>query len=311
MTPPDFASVKRIACIGGGTIGAGWAAYFLARGFDVAVMDNSAEIRDALPGNIARIWPSLEQLGLAPGSSQDRLRVVSTIAEAVRDADFIQENVPERVDLKTDTLSQIDAHAPKSTVIASSTSGILASILASACNTPGRLVVGHPFTPSYLIPLVEVSGSDQTDPAVLEWAMGFYSAIGKFPMLIRKEVTGFVVNRLQNVLLDEASRLVNDGVCSYADIDDAIVQGVGLRWAFMGLATAVHLTGGRGGYKHALHQFGWRGGDVSRKSLGDALEERLGNVPMSEIEAWRDQNIIKVMQARAAMPTNPVRPNEA
>jgi carnitine 3-dehydrogenase len=311
MTLPDFASVKRIACIGGGTIGAGWAAYFLSRGYDVVVMDPSSETRAALPQRIARIWPSLEELGLAEGANLARLEIVASIAEAVCNADFIQENVPEREELKSGVLAEIDAHARPEVVIASSTSGLLISTLAKSCSKPERLVVGHPFTPSYLIPLVEVSGSELTDPAVIDWTMNFYRELGKFPMLVRKEVQGFVVNRLQIVLLDEAARLVNDGVCSFGDIDDAIVEGVGLRWAFMGLAMAVHLTGGQGGYKHALNQFGWQRGDVARKSLEDTLEERVGDLSMDEIEAWRDRNILKVMRAREPFSTARSERNEA
>jgi carnitine 3-dehydrogenase len=253
MTQP---SIRRVAVVGAGTIGASWTAYFLAHGLDVTVSDPAATAPDLVTRTIDTVWPSLVQLGLAPGASPERVRFVTDPAAAVEGAEFVQENGPEKEDIKIALFARLDAALPVETIIASSSSGLLISRIQSGCVHPERCVIGHPFNPPHLMPLVEVVGGKQTSPNTIARAMAFYREIGKHPIHIRAEVTGHIANRLQAALWREAIHLVDTGVASVADVDAAVSYGPGLRWALMGPSLTFHLGGGEGGMEHFMAHLG-------------------------------------------------------
>jgi len=249
--------IERVAVIGTGTIGMGWAALFLANGLAVGASDPAPGAETRLRRFIADSWPVLARLGpIAPAPPQDLLTFHPEPEAAAEGADFVQENAPERESVKQALLARIDAVLPEETVIASSSSGLLISRLQSSCRHPERVVLGHPFNPPHLIPLVEVVGGERTAPEAIEQAMAFYAAIGKRPIHIRREVPGHIANRLQAALWREAVHLVASGVASVADVDAAISEGPGLRWALMGPHLTFHLAGGTGGMPHFLNQLG-------------------------------------------------------
>lgn len=254
MTAP--ADVRTVAVVGTGVIGGGWAAHFLRRGYDVVAWDPGAGSSDRLRALVARAWPALDRLGLSEGASRDRLRCVDTLAEACAAADVVQESAPEVLAAKRSLLAAIDEATPPGVVVASSTSGLLMTDLAVDCTRPGRFVVGHPFNPPYLVPLVEVVGGARTDPATVAWAEEFYTLAGKVCLTMEREVPGFVGNRLQEALWREALHMVDAGEATVQQIDDAIAYGPGLRWAQMGPVLTFHLAGGPGGMGHMLDQFG-------------------------------------------------------
>ncbi len=245
-----------MAIVGTGVIGAGWTARALAQGYDVVAWDPAPGAESRLRGAVDRAWPALERIGLAAGASRARLRFVERLADCVAGAAFIQESAPEREELKVGLLAQIDGAARPEAVIATSTSGLLPSRLQAACRHPERLVVGHPFNPVYLLPLVEVVGGRQTTPAAVERAMAFYAGLGMRPLQVRSEVEGFIADRLMEALWREALWLVNDGHATTEEIDAAVVYGCGLRWSLMGTFLTFHLAGGEAGMRHMLHQFG-------------------------------------------------------
>lgn len=294
---PDPTSVRHVACIGAGTIGAGWAAYFLSRGLSVAVTDPGPGAEALLNRIIDQCWPSLEALGLPAAADRSRIRFVATIADAVEDAGFVQENAPDRLELKQQLLAEADRLLPPEVVIASSTSTFLPSALGARCRHAERIIVGHPFAPPHLIPLVEVVGAESTPAEVLDWAAAFYAGIGKHPLKLKKEIQSFIANRLQYAIREEANRLIDAGICDYEDIDAAMTQGIGLRWAFMGPAMCAHLGGGKGGLKHQLAHLGWRGSDASKASIEGAVEAIAGGISMDDLEHWRDANLVAQRKA--------------
>ena len=249
-------SVKTLAIIGTGVIGAGWAARALAHGLDVAAWDPSPTAETKLRASIAHAWPVLEKIGLAVGASQSRLTFAASVEAAVEISDFVQENAPEREELKRRLLAQIDAASPAHSIIASSTSGLLPTSLQSLCVHPERIVVGHPFNPVYLLPLVEIVGGTKTSADTIERAKAFYQSISMRPLHIKREIEGFVADRLMEALWREALWLVNDGIATTEEIDAAVVYGCGLRWSLMGTFLTFHLAGGDAGMRHMLHQFG-------------------------------------------------------
>jgi carnitine 3-dehydrogenase len=264
--------IRRVAVVGAGTIGASWTAVFLAHGLQVAASDPAPDAEARLRRFIDDAWPVLARLSPLPASPPHHaLTVCGDPESAVAGADFVQENAPEREAVKQALLARIDAVLPPDIVIASSSSGLLISRLQAACRHPERCVIGHPFNPPHLIPLVEVVAGERTAPETVERAMAFYAGIGKRPIHIRREVPGHVANRLQAALWREAVHLVASGVASVADVDTAISEGPGLRWALMGPHLTFHLAGGSGGMAHFLDQLGppleswW--GDLGHPSL--------------------------------------------
>jgi carnitine 3-dehydrogenase len=248
--------VRRIACIGAGVIGGGWAAHFLARGYEVVAWDPAPDGEARLRELVATAWPALEALGLAPEASAARLSFAPTLEAAVAEAQFVQESAPERLELKRELLLALDRATAPEVVIGSSTSGFAMTDMQP--DTPGaaRMVVGHPFNPPYLIPLVEVVGGARSDPAAVAWAAAFYRAAGKFALEIDRELPGFIANRLQDAMWREALHMVDAGEATVGQIDAAIREGPGLRWPIMGPCLTFHLAGGPGGMAHMLDHFG-------------------------------------------------------
>jgi carnitine 3-dehydrogenase len=244
--------IKRIAIVGAGVIGASWAAEYLARGFDVIVTDPGPNAEANLRKYIDEAWKDLTNIGLAKGASRDRLTFTTDMKKALSQADFVQENGPERPDFKIKLFADMDDAAPIDTIIASSSSGITPSVMQSKSKHPERILVGHPFNPPHIIPLVEVVGGTKTSPEAIQAAIAFYASIGKKPIHLKKELPGHVGNRLQAALYKEIMYLIQHEVLSVEDADVAVSYGPGPRWGVMGPSLQWHLGGGAGGIKHFM-----------------------------------------------------------
>ncbi len=244
--------IHRIAIVGTGVIGASWAAQYLARGFDVVATDPAPNAEANLRKYVDEAWEQLTIIGLSPGAARDRLSFTSSMKDALSNADLVQENGPERPDFKIKLFADMDEAAPADSLIASSSSGITPSVMQSQCKHPERVLIGHPFNPPHIIPLVEVVGGTKTSPDAIQQALAFYASIGKKPIYLRKELPGHVGNRLQAALYREVMYLIQQGVLSVADADDAVSYGPGLRWGVMGPSLQWHLGGGPGGIKHFM-----------------------------------------------------------
>jgi len=244
--------VKRVAIVGTGVIGASWAAHFLAHGLDVVATDPAPGAENQLRADVQACWPLLEQLGLTDGASPDRLSFTGDPAAAVADADFVQENGPEREDVKHALFDVLDGAAAPGVVLASSSSGLLPSVIARGCSRhPERVLIGHPFNPPHLIPLVEVVPGEKTSAEAATAAMAFYTAVGKRPILLRRELPGHVANRLQAALWREAYSLVERGSRASA----TSIRDLARTWPTLGGAGPFvnqHLSGGPGGLAHVL-----------------------------------------------------------
>jgi len=244
--------VRRIAIIGTGVIGASWAAQYLAKGLDVIATDPAPRAEEALRNYVDEAWTLLTEVGLSPGASRDRLLFTTNMREALSKADFVQENGPERPDFKIKLFADIDDATPPDSIIASSSSGLTMTVIQSGCKRPERCLIGHPFNPPHIIPLVEVVGGDKTSPAAVSRAVEFYASIGKKPIVLNKALPGHVANRLQAALYREVVYLIQQGVLSVADADIAVSYGPGLRWGVMGPSLQWHIGGGAGGIKHYM-----------------------------------------------------------
>ena len=244
--------IRRIAIVGTGVIGASWAAQYLARGFDVTATDPAPNAEANLRKYVDDAWPALTQIGLVPGASRDRLSFTADMKKALAQADFVQENAPERPEFKIKLFADMDAATPVDSIIASSSSGITPTVMQTNCKHPERVLVGHPFNPPHIIPLVEVVGGAKTSPEAIERAIAFYDSIGKKTIRLNKEVTGHVANRLAGALYREIVYLIEQGVLSVADADTAVSWGPGLRWGVMGQSMLWHLGGGEGGIRHFM-----------------------------------------------------------
>ena len=313
MSEAKPGDVRRVAIVGTGVIGSGWAAHFLARGLDVVASDPHPEAQARLASAVDNAWPALERIGLAEGADRARLVFAAELEDAVADADFVQESAPEDEALKTTLLARIDAAARPDAIIASSSSGLLPSRIQAGCARPGRIVIGHPFNPVYILPLVEVLGGDRTGGDSIDWALDFYRAIGKRPLRVRAEVPGYISDRLQEAMWREALHMVADGVATTDEIDAAITGGPGLRWAFMGPCLTFHLAGGSAGMTHMLEQFGpalklpWT--KLEAPELTEELTRRMvegtarqaGGRTVEDLERERDDCLIRVMQVLDAV----------
>ncbi len=307
------ATVRRVALVGGGVIGSGWAARLLAHGLDVVATDPGPDAEAKMRAAVENAWPALERVGLTPGADPRRLGFVASVEEAVADADFIQESAPEREDLKRRLHARIDAAAPPSAIIASSSSGLLPSRIQADCKHPERIVIGHPFNPVYLLPLVEVLGGEKTAPETIDRAMEFYRSIGMQALKVRTEVPGYIADRLQEALWREALHMVAEGVATTSEIDDSIRFGPGLRWSFFGTCLIFHMAGGDEGMKHMLAQFGpalelpWT--KLKAPKLSEELFQRMvegtraqaKGRSVKELERFRDDCLIAVQEAVAAV----------
>lgn len=301
--------VETLAVIGAGVIGAGWAARALAHGLDVVAWDIAPDWQRKLRSAVDNAWPALTRLGLHPGASTTRLQCADSLEAACEDAQFVQESAPERIDVKRDLLAQIDSATEPGILIASSTSGLLPSDLQADCQHPARIVVGHPFNPVYLLPLVEVLGGEQTSPESVDRAMAYYTGLGMNPLKVRTEIDGFLSDRLQEALWREALHLVNDDIATTEELDAAITFGPGLRWAIMGTCLAFHMAGGDGGMRRFMRQFGptlkspWT--RLEAPELTDELidkvasgtESQAAGRTVKELERLRDDCLVSILEA--------------
>src|ERR1700751_909361 len=246
--------IHRIAIVGTGVIGASWAAQYLARGFAVVATDPAPNAEANLRKYVDEAWGQLETIGLSPGATRERLTFTPDMKAALAQADLVQENAPERPEFKIKLFADMDDATPADSLIASSSSGITPSVMQSKCKRPERVLVGHPFNPPHIIPLVEVVGGSKTSPEAIKQAMKFYASMGKKPIHLRKELPGHVANRLQAALYREMLYLIGQGVLSVAEADTAVAYGPGLRWGGMGQSLQWHLGGGAGGINHFMEQ---------------------------------------------------------
>ena len=315
MNSANSDTVRSVAVVGAGLIGSGWAAHFLAHGLEVVATDPGPGAEEALRRQVDRVWPILVQLGLRPGADRARLRFTVKPEEAVAGADFVQENGPERIELKAALFARLDALAPPGVILASSSSGLAMTAIQADCRHPERCVIGHPFNPPYLVPLVEVVGGKRTSEESMTRAMEFYARFGKRPIRLRKEVAGHVANRLQAALWREALHLVAEGVVSVADVDAAVCDGPGLRWSVMGPNQIFHLGGGQGGIKHFLDHlagpFSRMWADLGRPEFTPELRAKLiagiaeesGARSIDDLERERDRLLTGVLAARRSPPS--------
>ena len=304
--------MPRAGLLGGGVIGGGWAARFALNGWDVTLFDPDPEARRKVDEMLENARGAYSRLVRTALPTEGTITVVADVAKAVRDADFIQESAPERLELKQALLSEADAHSRPEVVIGSSTSGLLPTQLQAHMAHPERLVVGHPFNPVYLLPLVEVCGGSSTSQGMIDAAAATYTTLGMKVLRVRKEVDGFVADRLLEALWREALWLVNDGIATTEEVDDAIRYGAGLRWASMGTMLVYRIAGGEGGMRHFMSQFGpalqWPWThlmDVPEltEELIDRIAEQsdaqASGASIRDLERLRDRCLVGVMHALA------------
>ena len=303
--------ICRVAIIGTGVIGASWASLFLAKGLEVVATDIAPDAEANLRGFVEKAWPALKRLGLAPGASHSNLTFTADLPAAVKGANLVQENGPERIEFKQKLYGRLDELLPPDVIIASSSSGLTMSQIQTGCGShPERCVIGHPFNPPHLIPLVEIVGGAKTSEDTIGRATEFYAAMGKRPVRLYKELSGHVANRLQAAIMREVYYLVSEGVISAADADTALCWGPGLRWGIMGNMMLNHLGGGQGGIEHFLQQFTgpvtawWKalGQPVLtpevQKKLIDSVHAEVGSRSIDELAAERDELLLGLIELR-------------
>lgn len=302
----DPQAIKRVAVVGCGTIGASWTALFLAHGYDVIASELRPEAEAELRARVADLLP-----GLAPRGRVGALSFTTDLTACCQVADFVQENVIEREAVKIELMARMDAALRPHVVIASSSSAIMVSVMQSACARPERVVLGHPFNPPHLVPLVELAGGAATEDWALDVAEAFYRDLGKKPIRLRKEIFGHVANRLQAAIFREAIHLLEEGVASVEDVDTAVTEGPGLRWALMGPFLTYHLAGGETGIRGFMAQFApmqqrlWS--ELGQPVLDEAMQERIAATveeamrarAMDGIRRERDRRIAAILRARA------------
>src|ERR1700722_13783761 len=303
---------RKVAIVGTGLIGASWSALYLARGLNVVATDPAPNAEANLRRYIDAAWKDLTTIGLSPNASRDHLQFPLDMKKAVCDADFVQENGPERPEFKIKLFADMDAATPQDSIIASSSSGLTMSVMQSECKHPERCVIGHPFNPPHVIPLVEIVAGAKTSPQTVEQAISFYASIGKKPIHVRKEVVGHVANRLQAALYREIVYLIEQGVLDVTDADAAVCWGPGLRWGVMGPSLLFHLGGGQGGIQHFMEQFTgplatwWKdlgkitefSPEVKQTIIDGVLKEANGR-SIDELERERDTMLLELLATRA------------
>ncbi|HWZ74784.1 MAG TPA: 3-hydroxyacyl-CoA dehydrogenase NAD-binding domain-containing protein [Casimicrobiaceae bacterium] len=302
--------VRRIAIVGTGVIGASWAAFYLARGFDVIATDPAPNAEANLRHFVDTAWPALATLGVSPKASPEHLWFTADVRQASADADFVQENAPEAIELKVKLFAEMDNAAPPDSIIASSSSGLSMTIIQSACRHSERCVIGHPLNPPHIIPLVEVVGGAKTSPETVQQAISFYSSIGKKPIHVRKEVAGHVANRLQAALYREVANLIDQEVLDVASADAAVCWGPGLRWGVMGPNLLFHLGGGADGIHHFMEHLAgpmttwWKNlGNPEltpklKQTIIDGALQEAGNRSVAQLARQRDEALLGLIRLR-------------
>ncbi|HEV3355569.1 MAG TPA: 3-hydroxyacyl-CoA dehydrogenase NAD-binding domain-containing protein [Pseudonocardiaceae bacterium] len=300
-------NVNNAAVIGAGTIGLSWAALFAGHGLTVTISDPRPDLADAVAEALAEFTPHLAQQGLDVTGLADRVHITADLAEAVRDADIVQENGPENLEFKKDLFARLAELAPANALLLSSSSAIPSTAFAG--DAADRTLIGHPFNPPHVIPLVEVVPNTHTSEDSITRAVEFYRSVGRVPVVERKEIPGFVGNRLQNALSREAIYLVEQGVVSPADLDTVMTNSLGLRWATVGPFLGSHLGGGKGGYRHMAEHIGsgmkqmWAGlgqpsqDPESTEQLIEAVENAYGTTTYAELADARDRKQIAILSA--------------
>src|SRR3984893_14375068 len=304
--------IRKVAIVGTGLIGASWSALYLARGLNVVATDPAPNAEANLRRYIDAAWKDLTLIGLSPKASRDHLEFTLDMKKALSDADFVQENGPERQDFKIKLFADMDAATPLDSIIASSSSGLTMSVMQSACKHPERCVIGHPFNPPHVIPLVEVVAGAKTSPEAVDRAISFYASIGKKPIRLRKEVVGHVANRLQAALYREVVYLIEQGVLDVADSDAAVCWGPGLRWGVMGPNLLFHLAGGEGGIHHFMEHLSgpvaswWKDlGTITefspqaKQAIIDGVQKEAANRAIEELSRERDAMLLELLATRA------------
>ena len=248
--------IDKIAIIGTGVIGSGWTLRLLAKKKEINVFEPSIKQKKFLLDEIKRTTKSLKNFYKISTISTKKLYFKKTIREAVKDVDLIQENVPENEKIKKKIVKEISKWSKPNAIIASSSSGLLPSRIQSACKNPARFIIAHPFNPVYLLPLVEIVKGKKTKLDCLKKSEIFYRSLGMIPLIVKKEVEGYLSDRLQESMWRESLHIINENIASTDDLDKAIIHGPGLRWYLMGTFLTFHLAGGKKGMRHMLNQFG-------------------------------------------------------
>jgi carnitine 3-dehydrogenase len=313
LNPINFPQIHRIGILGTGTIGASWASFYASRGITVKLFDSQPESLNNGLTTARQNLDDLQKFELADGETVEKawanLTAVTNFTELVRDVEFIHESVVESYDVKKAVFARLDEMTAPSTIIASSSSGLLLTEIQRVMNHPQRSLIAHPFNPPHLIPLVELVPGRQTRPDVIQTMHSFYQRLGKIPVVLKKEVPGHIANRLAAALWREAIDLVATGVASVEDVDKALYAGPGTRWAFMGQHLTYHLGGGEGGYRYFIDHIGtafetyWREmatwteiPDAAKTAVISGVEDFVGNRSLTELARWRDERLVKLLK---------------
>ncbi len=312
--------IKKIACLGSGVIGASWAVCFSQHDYDVVIYDIKEEFLETAKSNIRTMFENLAQYDGINAADipkfEARISFTTSMEEAVKDAQFVQENVPENIDIKWQVIEEYEKYAPTDAIFASSTSGMLISDIAKKAKHPERFVGAHPYNPPHLIPLVELASGDKTDPACVQVAKEFYLACKKVPVILMKEAPGFISNRIQQAVIREMCELVMRGVCTVEDANNAVTFGPGIRWGVMGPLLIARLGAGRDGkgfshpgFKAAIESWlndmaDWKSypeewsAEVMPKGVAEEMANRspeLGN-DYDSLAAYRDKMLIGLLK---------------
>ena len=301
--------VKNISSIGGGPIGGGWTAFFLSKGYNVKSYLHEPKEKEMFMKIVKTAWKSLKKLGLTKNASLNNLSVTCDLKKSLEGSHFVQESAPEKLELKQDLYYEMGEILPKNIIISSSTSGFMMSDIQKKCNSPERTIIGHPFNPPYILPLVEIVGGKKSSKLAVEWAYDFYKFSGKEPLKLKKEIPGFVATRLQEALWREALHMVDNGEASPEDIDIALINGPAPRMVIQGQCMAFHVACGEGGMATNLDQFGpalkWPWTRLKAPELTSELRDKMvngcnemaGNTNFEDLVSSRDNAIVKVLNA--------------
>ncbi|MDP4163541.1 MAG: 3-hydroxyacyl-CoA dehydrogenase NAD-binding domain-containing protein [Bacillota bacterium] len=307
--PEELRSFSPVTVIGAGVIGISWTALFLAKGLEVRVNDVRPDLEEVVYKGLEQMIPTLKELGLPTEGLKDRLIIEKNIERALDGAAVVQENGPERIAFKQELYAQIEQFVSKDTLLLSSSSSLKASDIAEKMDTPERMLIGHPFNPPHLVPLVEIVPGKNTASGAVDRAVAFYKALGKNPLILKKEIAGFVANRLQAALFREAIHLVMEEVVSVKDLDEIVTSSIGLRWAAGGPFLTFQLGGGQGGFPAFLKHLGpvleglWdqlgepRFDDATVQTLSDLSASSYGEIPQMELKENRDSRQLSVLHA--------------
>lgn len=308
-----LARYPEVAVIGAGLIGLSWAALFLANGLQVRVYDPRPDLEQAVREGLVSASPALKQLGYATAGSEQRLRIESDLEAAARDVDLVQESGPEQIDFKRECFARLEQFVKPNALMFSSTSSLLPTQIARDMKHPGRMMVGHPFNPPHVMPLVEIVPGQATVPDAVKEALAFYRALGKAPVVLHREINGFVGNRLQAAVLRESIYLVQQGVVSVEELDTLVTNSLGLRWAAVGPFKGIHLGGGPGGITHFLTHLGpmfqglfdelgeTRIDPETIAQLARQANEAYGPMPNPRMASERDRKQLGVLQSRRVL----------